>query len=54
MIATPGYPRSVALLQGEVYRLYCDYVLKNPFHEAEQVIKSELFDGKIVELLQRI
>lgn len=54
LITSPGYPRPVALLQGEVYRLYCDYVLKNPFHEAEQVIKSELFDGKIVELLQRI
>ena len=53
LITSPGYPRSVGLLQGDVYRLYVDYVLKNPFHEAEQVIKSDLFDRKIVELLQR-
>jgi hypothetical protein len=29
-------------------------VLKNPFHEAEQVIKSDLFDGKIVQLLHGV
>jgi hypothetical protein len=31
-----------------VYDLYCDYVLKNPFHEMDQVIKSELFDSGLV------
>ena len=32
-----------------VYGLYCDYVLKNPFHEVDQVIKSELFDLGLVD-----
>jgi hypothetical protein len=32
-----------------VYDLYCDYVLKNPFHETDQVIKSELFDQNLIE-----
>ena len=30
-----------------IYELYCDYVLKNPFHEMDQVIKSELFDAAL-------
>ena len=54
LITSPGYRGAGGLLQGDVYRLYCDYVLKNPFHEAEQVIKSELFDGKIIQLLHGV
>ncbi len=54
LITSPGYREAIELLQGDVYRLYCDYVLKNPFHEAEQVIKSELFDGKIKQLLHGV
>ncbi|MEO2192381.1 MAG: trafficking protein particle complex subunit 4 [bacterium] len=54
LITSPGYRGAGGLLQGDVYRLYCDYVLKNPFHEAEQVIKSDLFDGKIVQLLHGV
>ena len=27
-----------------MYELYADYVLKNPFYEAEQVVKAERFD----------
>jgi len=37
-----------------VYRLYCDYVLKNPFYEADQVIKSELFDRHVVTALRHV
>lgn len=35
-----------------VYQIYCDYVLKNPFYEPDQVIKSELFDRHIALCLQ--
>ena len=35
-----------------VYRVFCDYVLKNPFYDADQVIKSELFDKNLVTVLQ--
>jgi hypothetical protein len=31
-----------------VYELYTDYVNKNPFHEIDQVIKSELFDQNLL------
>jgi hypothetical protein len=31
-----------------VYELYCDYVLKNPFHELDQVVKGELFDAGLM------
>ena len=27
-----------------MYELYCDYVLKKPFDELDQVVKGELFD----------
>jgi hypothetical protein len=36
-----------------LYELYCDYVLKNPFYEIEQVIKCELFDANVEALLKR-
>ncbi len=36
-----------------LYELYCDYVLKNPFYEIEQVIKCELFDENVEALLKR-
>lgn len=36
-----------------MYELYCDYVLKNPFYEIEQVIKCELFDESVEALLKR-
>jgi hypothetical protein len=52
VVTSPGHQDALKLLRGEIYRLYCDYVMKNPFHEAEQVIKSDLFDEKLVELLQ--
>ncbi|GAB4817506.1 hypothetical protein N2152v2_004552 [Parachlorella kessleri] len=37
-----------------VYELYGDYVLKNPFHEMDQVIKSELFDQNLVAAIGSI
>jgi hypothetical protein len=37
-----------------VYELYGDYVMKNPFHEMDQVIKSELFDQNLVQALTAI
>ena len=30
-----------------MYELYADYVLKNPFYEAEQVVKAERFDAAV-------
>ena len=34
-----------------MYELYCDYVLKNPFHEMDQVIKSEQWDTNLTAAL---
>ena len=39
------------LLMCRVYDLFCDYVQKNPFHESDQVVKSELFDTNLVKAL---
>lgn len=36
-----------------IYELYSDFVLKNPFYEVEQVIKCELFDEAVEQLLRR-
>ena len=51
MMTSRDYRDAVRLLQENVYRLYCDYVLKNPFYQADQVIKSSLFDSKLVQML---
>lgn len=53
MVTSPNYRNATGILKDTVYTLYCDYVLKNPFYEADQVIKSSLFDQKIVESLSR-
>lgn len=45
--ASPQLHRCVC----RVYELYADYVLKNPFHEMDQVIKAELFDSHLVATL---
>jgi len=34
-----------------VYRLYSDYVLKNPFYKLDMPIRFELFDEQIIKLI---
>mmetsp|Transcript_34089 Transcript_34089/g.61449 ORF Transcript_34089/g.61449 Transcript_34089/m.61449 type:complete len:136 (+) Transcript_34089:117-524(+) len=36
----------------KIYEYYCDYVLKNPFYEIEQVIKCDLFEEEVESLLK--
>lgn len=36
----------------DIYVLYSDYVLKNPFYETDNVIKCELFDQKLNKLAE--
>ncbi|KAI8325563.1 Sybindin-like protein [Martensiomyces pterosporus] len=36
----------------KVYGMYSDYALKNPFHNLEMPIRSELFDTKLQQLIQ--
>lgn len=33
------------------YELYCDFVMKNPFHELDMPIRSELFDRYLFALV---
>ena len=33
--------------------LYSDYVMKNPFHQLEMPVRSELFDINLNALVQR-
>lgn len=39
----PGYPQIEIKLQN-IYQLYTDYVLKNPFYTIDNVIKCSKFD----------
>ncbi|KAG7670994.1 hypothetical protein Ndes2526B_g01239 [Nannochloris sp. 'desiccata'] len=48
MVTEPSTTESTEILRTTVYDLFCDYVQKNPFHETDQVIKSELFDTNLV------
>lgn len=52
LTADPHTPNLRPLLQ-QVYVLYCDFVLKNPFHQADMPIRSELFDTNLSALIQR-
>lgn len=37
----------------DVYQLYCDFVMKDPFHKMEQPIKSDKFVTALDNLVQR-
>lgn len=50
--AEAGTPDLGAVLQ-EIYKLYTDYVLKNPFYELEMPIRCELFTLHLEELIER-
>eukprot|EP00890_Picochlorum_soloecismus_P005661 jgi/Picsp_1/6096/NSC_03450-R1_trafficking protein particle complex subunit len=52
MLTAPNCSSCRSILEDGVYRVFCDYVLKNPFYEADQVIKSDLFDKNLVAVLQ--
>ena len=35
-----------------IYTIYSDYVNKNPFQEADQPIKSDIFDEKVMQIFK--
>jgi len=49
--ATPETMDLDALLKN-IYELYADYVLKNPFYECEMPIRCELFNKNLDRLMQ--
>ena len=51
LTAEPRTPNLRGLLR-EIYVLFSDYVMKNPFHQMEMPIRSQLFDIKLKELIE--
>ena len=49
-MAEPNQTEIPKMIQ-KIYTLYNDYVLKNPFYELDQPIKSEKFDINLEKLL---
>lgn len=47
------HPSSPLTLPPRIYELYTDFVLKNPFYETEQVIRCELFDEAIENVIRK-
>uniref|UniRef100_A0A7S3G9P7 Trafficking protein particle complex subunit n=1 Tax=Palpitomonas bilix TaxID=652834 RepID=A0A7S3G9P7_9EUKA len=50
LFAETGMGQMDGLLR-QIYEFYADFVLKNPFYEMDQVIKSEYFDAKLAEVI---
>mmetsp|Transcript_67889 Transcript_67889/g.141544 ORF Transcript_67889/g.141544 Transcript_67889/m.141544 type:complete len:136 (-) Transcript_67889:58-465(-) len=50
MLAEPMISNLDSLLR-QIYSLYSDYVLKNPFYELDMPIQCELFDVKVQDLV---
>lgn len=50
--AEPNTPGMDGILK-EIYILYTDYVLKDPFYELEMPIRSELFTEAVDKLLSK-
>ncbi len=51
MIADPKHAQMQKVLE-QVYELYSDYVLKNPFYETEQPIRCEKFDMSMNDFIK--
>lgn len=49
-IATPE-TNGIETLLGSLYRLYCDWALKNPFQLMDMPVRSERFDQEVSKLL---
>lgn len=43
---------ALAGLLGEIYALFCDFVLKNPFYETDQPIKAQKFEVALDKLIR--
>lgn len=54
MLTEPHTAEAADILRTTVYELYGDYVMKNPFHEMDQVIKSDLFDQNLIQAMAAI
>ncbi|KAJ1937156.1 hypothetical protein FBU59_004839 [Linderina macrospora] len=50
-VTDPSYMQLSDVL-ARMYGLYSDYALKNPFHNLEMPVRSELFDTKLQQLIQ--
>jgi hypothetical protein len=48
----PGTPGISNLLKN-IYELYADYVLKNPFYEVEMPIRCELFELNLLQAIRK-
>jgi hypothetical protein len=51
--AEPGTP-DLAYVLREIYVLYADYALKDPFYELEMPIRCELFIQAVDALIERV
>ena len=51
VVAHPDTSNLAGLLQ-DVYQLFCDYVLKNPFYEPDQPIKAAKFEVNLDKLIK--
>ncbi|EYU19414.1 hypothetical protein MIMGU_mgv1a015900mg [Erythranthe guttata] len=52
VVSEPGSVHMESLLKN-IYELYTDYVLKNPFYEMEMPIRCELFDINLAQTVQK-
>jgi len=48
VLASPGCEALPTILV-QIYRIYSDYVLKNPFYVLDNVIQAEKFTNKLLE-----
>ena len=52
MVVEPGAQGMDSLLKN-IYDLYVDYVLKNPFYEVEMPIRCELFELNLFQFVRK-
>ena len=51
LTADPLHPNCTLTLK-KIYEIYADFVMKNPFHNLEMPIRSDLFEEAITTLMK--
>ncbi|KAI9187854.1 hypothetical protein H9P43_002245 [Blastocladiella emersonii ATCC 22665] len=53
VVTSPGHANIAGLVR-QVYDLYADYVMKNPFYTPEMPVRCEQFDANLLKLVKAV
>lgn len=53
VVGAPNATQNIDILLSNIYEIYADYALKNPFYSIDMPIRAEKFDEALKVLLEK-